>query len=77
MFRNFETFDVRITGLYPAADSDAVIVEYDVRATLRGGTVYTNANIAVFRFTGERIRAYHDYFDPRRFQAVVAALPHG
>ena len=30
----FETFDPEITALYPAADSDAVVVEYRPRATL-------------------------------------------
>ena len=75
LFGNFESFDYEITGLYPAADSDAVCVEYTVRAILVGGTEYTNQNIAVFRFEGGLIKAYHDYFDPRRFQTVVNALP--
>jgi uncharacterized protein len=42
-----------------------------------GGTVYTNENIAVFRFRDGLISEYHDYFDPRRFQTVVDALPDG
>jgi ketosteroid isomerase-like protein len=70
----FDTFESELTGLYPAADSDAICVEYRNRATLLDGTVYTNDNIAVFRFTDGLISAYHDYFDPRRFQAVVEAL---
>jgi ketosteroid isomerase-like protein len=52
-----------------------VIVEYKPRATLVDGTVYTNSNIAVFRFENGLVSAYHDYFDPRRFQVVVDALP--
>ncbi|MGK6353884.1 nuclear transport factor 2 family protein [Sphingomonas sp. DT-207] len=75
LFGNFETFDTELTGIYPAADSDAVVVEYNVRATLVGGTRYTNSNIAVFRFEDGLITAYHDYFDPRRFQVVIDALP--
>ena len=75
LFANFESFAANLTGIYPAADSDVVVVEYDVDATLRTGARYTNRNIAVFRFRGELIAAYHDYFDPRRFQVVVAALP--
>jgi ketosteroid isomerase-like protein len=75
MFANFDTFESEITGVYPAADSDAVCVEYRNNATLVGGTVYTNENIAVFRFEDGLIREYHDYFDPRRFQTVVDALP--
>jgi len=75
LFANFVSFDCELTGLYPAADSDAVCVEYDVRAVLTGGTEYTNSNIAVFRFRDGLISAYHDYFDPRRFQTVVDALP--
>lgn len=74
LFRNFESFESTLTGLYPAADSDAVVVEYENRAMLRNGVEYTNSNIAVFRFDGELIVAYHDYFDPRRFQKVVDAL---
>jgi ketosteroid isomerase-like protein len=75
LFGNFESFDTEMTAVYPAADSDAVVVEYDVRATLVGGTKYSNSNIAVFRFESGKISAYHDYFDPRRFQAVIDALP--
>jgi ketosteroid isomerase-like protein len=70
----YESYESQLTGLYPAADSDAVCVEYSVRASMTGGGEYTNENIAVFRFDGELIREYRDYFDPRRFQAVVDAL---
>jgi uncharacterized protein len=77
LFGNFESFESEITGVYPASDSDAVCVEYRNRATLVGGTVYTNENIAVFRFRDGLISEYHDYFDPRRFQTVVEALPDG
>lgn len=75
LFGNFETFNPQLTGVYPAADSDAVTVEYLVDAQLRSGPRYTNTNIAVFRFRGGKITEYHDYFDPRRFQTVVDALP--
>jgi uncharacterized protein len=72
---NFETFTATIDAIYPAADSDAVVVEYRNQATIVGGVVYTNDNIAVFRFRDGLISEYHDYFDPRRFQVVVDALP--
>jgi ketosteroid isomerase-like protein len=72
---NFETFDSTITDVYPAVDSDAVCVEYTNHAVIKGGTIYTNTNIAVFRFIDGLISEYHDYFDPRRFQVVVDALP--
>jgi ketosteroid isomerase-like protein len=75
LFASFKSFDSEITALYPIAGLDAVCVEYSVRATLVGGSRYTNRNIAVFRFDDGLIGAYHDYFDPRRFQAVVDALP--
>jgi uncharacterized protein len=75
LFANFDSFDTELTGVYPAADSDAVCVEYRARAVLVGGTEYTNDNIAVFLFEDGLIRDYHDYFDPRRFQVVVDALP--
>jgi uncharacterized protein len=75
LFRNFSTFDAQITAIYAADDSDAVCVEYLVKAKLVTGTEYTNTNIAVFRFEDGLISAYHDYFDPRRFQVVVDALP--
>lgn len=74
LFGNFESFGSELTGIYPAADSDAIVVEYKNRAVLVGGTEYTNSNIAVFRFEHGLISAYHDYFDPRRFQVVVDAL---
>jgi uncharacterized protein len=75
LFDNFASFDPELTGVYPAADSDAVVVEYHVRAMLLDGTEYTNDNIAVFLFQDGLIVDYHDYFDPRRFQVVVDALP--
>jgi ketosteroid isomerase-like protein len=71
MFGAFETFDSELTGVYAAADSDAVTVEYRNHAKLVGGDIYTNDNIAVFRFRDGLISEYHDYFDPRRFQVVV------
>jgi uncharacterized protein len=74
LFDNFEAFAAELTGIYPAADSDAICVEYSNRARLVSGTEYTNDNIAVFRFRDGLIAEYHDYFDPRRFQAVVDAL---
>jgi ketosteroid isomerase-like protein len=72
--RAVKRFDYELTGLYPAADSDAVVMEYKARATLVGGAEYTNSNIAVFRFKHGLIDAYHDYFDPQRFQIVVDTL---
>jgi ketosteroid isomerase-like protein len=77
LFANFDSFESELTGVYPAADSDAVCVEYRNRARLVGGTDYTNDNVAVFLFQDGLISAYHDYFDPRRFQIVVDALPAG
>ncbi|MER8505437.1 nuclear transport factor 2 family protein [Mesorhizobium sp. M0199] len=74
LFGNFESFDSQLTAVYPAADSDAIVVEYKNRAMLIGGSEYTNSNIAIFRFESRLISAYHDYFDPRRFQVVVDAL---
>lgn len=72
---NFVTFESTITDVYSDATSDAVCVEYTNHAVLVGGTIYTNTNIAVFRFKDSLISEYHDYFDPRRFQVVVDALP--
>ncbi|MER9236745.1 nuclear transport factor 2 family protein [Mesorhizobium sp. M0622] len=74
LFDNFESFDPQLTAIYPAADSDAIVVGHKNRAVLIGGTEYTNSNIAAFRFEKSPINAYHDYFDPRRFQVVVDAL---
>lgn len=73
---NFDYFHAELTGVYPAADSDAVCVEYRNDARLLNGVPYTNTNIAVFRFTAGLISEYHDYFDPRRFQTVVDNLSH-
>jgi uncharacterized protein len=74
LFANFDSFQAELTGIYPAADSDAVCVEYRPRATLAGGIEYTNANITVFRFEEGLVSEYHDYFDPRLFQTVVDAV---
>lgn len=75
LFANFESFQAEITAVYQAGDSDAVVVEYRNEAMLKNGTRYTNDNIAVFRFIDGLVSEYHDYFDPRRFQVVVDALP--
>ncbi len=75
LFQNFVSFESTLTAVYPAADSDAVCVEYTNRALLANGAEYTNQNIAVFRFREGLIIAYHDDFDPRRFKTVVDALP--
>ena len=77
LFGNFESFESQLTAIYPAADSESIVVEYRNRAVIAGGTEYTNSNIAVFRFENGLISAYHDYFDPRRFQVVVDALAKG
>lgn len=71
----YESFTATIDAVYPAADSDAVVVEYRNHATLAGGVVYSNDNIAVFRFRDGLIAEYHNYFDPRRFQVVVDTIP--
>ncbi|MGX1915725.1 nuclear transport factor 2 family protein [Streptomyces phaeochromogenes] len=71
----YEKFDTELTGVHPAVNSDAICVEYRVHARLVNGAVYTNDNIAVFRFQDGLISVYHDYFDPRRFQDVIDALP--
>jgi ketosteroid isomerase-like protein len=74
LFGNYESFQSTVTAIYPAADSDAVCVEYTNQAVITGGVEYTNTNIAVFKFQDGLIIAYHDYFDPRRFQTVIDAL---
>jgi uncharacterized protein len=71
----FESLDFTLTGIYPVAGSDTVCVEYKTRNVLVDGVVYTNDNIVVFLFEDGLISAYHDYFDPRRFQVVVDHLP--
>jgi len=75
LLANFESFESELTGVYPAVDSETVCVEYRNRAVIVGGVEYTNQNIAVFVFEDGLIIEYHDYFDPRRFQTVVDALP--
>jgi len=77
LFANFKTFKATPTALYPATNPDAVCIEYRNTATLTTGAEYDNDNIAVFRFEDGLITEYHDYFDPRRFQTVVDALPQG
>ncbi|MGW0810057.1 nuclear transport factor 2 family protein [Nonomuraea sp. NPDC002799] len=74
LFGNYESFRSTVSAIYPAADSDAVCVEYTNQAVITGGVEYTNDNIAVFKFQDGLIIAYHDYFDPRRFQTVIDAL---
>jgi ketosteroid isomerase-like protein len=74
LFAHFDSFQPELTDVYAAENSDAVCVEYQPRATLDDGTEYTNKNMAVFRFKDGLISAYHDYFDPRRFQMVVDKL---
>jgi ketosteroid isomerase-like protein len=74
LFAHFDSFEPELSDVYAAENSDAVCVEYQPRVTLTDGTGYTNKNMAVFRFKDGLVSAYHDYFDPRRFQTVVDRL---
>ncbi|TQJ37127.1 nuclear transport factor 2 family protein [Streptomyces sp. NBC_00080] len=74
LFAAYETFGTELTGVHPAVGSDAVCVQYRIRATLAGGAEYTNDAIAVLRFRDGLISAFHDYVDPRRFQDVLDTL---
>jgi ketosteroid isomerase-like protein len=75
LFAHFGTYDYSIRSIYPTDDPCVVIVEWDVEATLRAkGDVYRGKNITVFKFQHSKIVAYHDYFDPRKFQIVVDAI---
>lgn len=75
LFANFSSYDYELTALYPIAGADVVVAEWRVSARLSDDTEYTNENITVFGFRDDLIVDYHDYFDPRRFQVVVNALP--
>lgn len=71
----FASFDYELAAVFPGADRMVTTVEYRVRAELARGGEYTNDNVAIFEFQDDLVRRYHDYFDPRRFQVVVDALP--
>jgi ketosteroid isomerase-like protein len=74
LFAHFGEFDATIRALYPGLDPNVVVVEYDVTATLPArDEIYRGNNVAIFEFQRGKIIAYHDYFDPRKFQVVVDA----
>jgi ketosteroid isomerase-like protein len=75
LFAHFGVYSYSIRSLYPTVDPRVVIVEWEVEATLKqSGAIYKGKNITVFRFRDGKIAAYHDYFDPRKFQRVVDAI---
>jgi uncharacterized protein len=71
LFAHFRSYRADLLATYPTADGDAVCVEYRNHVVLSDGTEYHGENIAVHRFRDGLLVAYHDYFDPRRFQQVV------
>ena len=76
LFGNFETYDYEIRALYRTDDPEVVVVEWGVTARIAStGALYEGDNITVFHFENGRIVEYHDYFNPEKFGAVVAALP--
>jgi uncharacterized protein len=76
LFSNFETYDYDIRALYRTDDPDVVVVQWHVTAKIAStGALYEGDNITVFHFENGRIIEYHDYCNPDRFGAVVAALP--
>ena len=75
LFAGFVSFDLHIADIYPTLDPDVIIVEWTGSAQLRAtGQMYQSNPITVFKFRGGRIVAYHDYFNPEKFQVVVDAL---
>jgi uncharacterized protein len=76
LFSNFETYDYDIRALYRTDNPAVIVVEWHVSAKIAStGELYEGDNITVFHLENGRIVEYHDYFDPNRFGAVVAALP--
>jgi ketosteroid isomerase-like protein len=73
LFATFASYDAVVRSLYPTVDPDVVIVEWSVEAHLSTGDRYQGDNITVFRFRRGKIAAYHDYFNPESFRAVVQA----
>jgi uncharacterized protein len=76
LFGNFETYDYEIRALYRTDDPEVVVVEWGVTARIAStAALYEGDNITVFHFQNGQIVEYHDYFNPEKFGAVVAALP--
>jgi ketosteroid isomerase-like protein len=75
LFANFETFDYTIRALYRTDDPEVVVVESSITARVAStGDLYQADPIYVIRFRDGKIVEHHDYFDPRRFAVVVAAM---
>lgn len=75
LFSKFDTYDYEIKEIYPSTDPEIVIVEWNVKATLKNkDIVYNGQNITVFKLKNGKINQYHDYFNPNLFQIVVDNL---
>ncbi|MFD0317909.1 nuclear transport factor 2 family protein [Streptomyces flavalbus] len=59
-----ESFGVEVTGVHAAVNSDAVCVQYRPRAGAAGQADGGEA-VAVLRFAGGLVSAWHDYAGPR------------
>jgi uncharacterized protein len=78
LFSHFSSYECTTRELYRTLDPNIVVVEWDVRAVLaKAGEVYRGNNITVFKFEDGLIRAYHDYFNPLKFELVVRAMSAG
>ena len=56
--------DFTVHNLYPGADPDVLISEYESTATLIGGGRYANRYINVMRVKDGKILLFREYFNP-------------
>lgn len=70
-FSLLETYDYNIDAIHPSIDPEIVIVEWDLRATVKqSDKVYEGKSITVFKMKNGKIAEYQDYFNAAYFEIL-------
>lgn len=62
----FSSFRMSASAMFASPDSDSLVVEAESSGTLRKGGFYANRYVTLFRFRGERVALWREYYDPLR-----------
>ena len=68
--RFFTKFRMTPRAFYPSPETNSIIVETDSEGTLHNGGSYSNRYIMLFRFRGNKIILWREYFNPSRVPAL-------
>ncbi len=68
----FSEFFLEPLRLFEARTSDTVIMEAKSTGTLADGQAYSNRYVMLFRFQGDKVRLWREFYDPMRVPTARA-----